>query len=144
WEGLGYYRRARSLHQAARTIVDEHAGEFPHEAGTLSQLPGLGRYTVNAILSQAHDQRLPILEANSERVLCRLLAIEDDPRQASVRKRLWDAAERLLPLRRAGTFNQALMELGALVCTAAHPACTRCPIVDQCEAYNRSAQGNIP
>src|SRR5207244_1317196 len=123
WQGLGYYRRARHLHQAAQQIVKEHGGIFPEKAEELAGLPGLGRYTVGAVLSQAFDQRLPILEANSERVLCRVYGVKDDPRSGPARKFLWQKAEELLPRRRAGAFNQALMELGALICTPRNPQC---------------------
>ena len=144
WEGLGYYRRARSLHQAARKMLTEHDGNVPNDPETLSHFPGLGRYTVNAILSQAFDRRLPILEANSRRVLCRLLGIEEDPSQAKVARKLWDAAEKLLPRKNAGRFNQALMELGALVCTARQPDCRRCPLARDCIARRLGLQETIP
>jgi A/G-specific adenine glycosylase len=144
WEGLGYYRRARSLHHAAQKILQEHDGQIPTDPALLSKLPGLGRYTVNAILSQAHDLRLPILEANSQRVLCRLLGVEKDPRQTTVQKELWQIAETLLPRKHVGQFNQALMELGALVCTPTKPACSSCPLADFCLARKLNRQESIP
>jgi A/G-specific adenine glycosylase len=144
WEGLGYYRRARALHQAARRLAAEHHGQVPDDAGVLAQLPGLGRYTVNAILSQAYERPLPILEANSRRVLCRLLGVRADPAQAAVQARLWQAAEALLPRRRIGAFNQALMELGALVCTALNPGCARCPLASLCVARRCGLEHKIP
>jgi len=144
WEGLGYYRRARALHLAARLIMSEHDGILPRDAELLGRLPGLGRYTVNAVLSQAFDDRLPILEANSRRVLCRLLAIEEDPSRADVQKLLWDAAERWLPPRGAGRFNQALMEIGALVCKPAGPLCRECPLTEHCRAFRLGRQNDIP
>ena len=145
WEGLGYYRRARSLHQAARHVLAEHAGKIPNDPELLGALPGLGRYTINAILSQAFDRRLPILEANSRRVLCRLLGIEADPRRADIDKRLWEAAAQLLPPRRgAGRLNQALMEVGALVCTPRQPDCDSCPLTDHCAAFRLGRQEEIP
>jgi A/G-specific adenine glycosylase len=144
WEGLGYYRRARALHQGARTICAEHAGAIPDDPIALAKLPGLGRYTVNAILSQAFERRLPILEANSRRVLCRLLGERGDPSKAAVEARLWSAAEAILPKQRIGDFNQALMELGALVCTPATPACDRCPLAHHCEAHRQGRQDEIP
>src|SRR5262249_32976990 len=101
-------------------------------------------YTANAVLSQAFDRRLPILEANSRRVLCRLLAVRDDPRQPAVERRLWTAAETLLPARRVGAFNQALMELGALVCTPSRPRCPRCPLAAQCQAHAAGLEEMIP
>src|SRR2546421_8433267 len=123
WEGLGYYRRARDLHRAAQRLAAEHGGRMPNDPDALRGLPGIGRYTLGAVLSQAFDRRLPILEANSQRVLCRLLGETEDPRRGAVRRRLWSAAETLLPDHRVGDFNQALMELGALVCTPTAPRC---------------------
>jgi len=142
WEGLGYYRRARHLHQAARLIMERHGGVFPADPAQVQKLPGLGRYTVGAVLSQAFDQRLPIVEANSRRVLCRLLGLQAPPVQ--VESQLWQEAETFLPARRVGDFNQALMELGALICTPAHPDCQRCPLHRHCAARQRGLQDVIP
>jgi A/G-specific adenine glycosylase len=144
WEGLGYYRRARDLHKAARRLAAEHAGEIPNDPKRLQDLPGFGRYTCNAVLSQAFDRRLPILEANSQRVLARLLGCEDDPRQGRTRTYLWEKAEQLLPKRRVGDFNQAMMELGALVCTPTSPRCSTCPLATCCEAKASGTQDRIP
>jgi A/G-specific adenine glycosylase len=144
WEGLGYYRRARALHQTARRISAEHGGRIPNDPAALEKLPGLGRYTVNAVLSQAFERRLPILEANSRRVLCRLMGVRGDPRAAATEQKLWAAAEALLPRRRVGAFNQAAMELGALVCTPDDPACDRCPLTRCCVAHRRGWQAKIP
>lgn len=144
WEGLGYYRRARDLHRAARQLVMEQGGVFPDDPAVVADLPGIGRYTLGAILSQAFDRRLPILEANSERVLCRVLACEEDPSSGSVRKQLWQAAEQLLPTRQTGAFNQGLMELGALVCTVSTPRCLLCPIAEDCQARQRGVQDQLP
>jgi A/G-specific adenine glycosylase len=144
WEGLGYYRRARDLHRAARQLVDNHEGRFPDEPGIVGALPGFGRYTCNAVLSQAFDRRLPILEANSQRVLSRLFGRTEDPRTAVARRWLWQAAEDLLPAKRSGAFNQALMEVGALVCTPAAPRCDDCPLRKYCLARQLGAQETIP
>jgi A/G-specific adenine glycosylase len=144
WEGLGYYRRARNLHRAACQMHAEHDGRLPQEPVVLRGLPGFGRYTANAVLSQAFDTRLPILEANSRRVLCRLLGVREDPEQTEVQQRLWRAAESVLPARRVGAFNQALMELGALVCTPGNPRCSQCPIAAQCQARAAGLQNVIP
>ena len=144
WEGLGYYRRARHMHHAAKIIVAEHGGVFPRDPETAAQLPGIGRYTLGAILSQAFDARLPILEANSQRVLCRLFARREDPRSPDGRRWLWEAAEALLPRRRTGDFNQALMELGALVCSTRAPECSRCPLNTHCLARKFGIQDEIP
>jgi A/G-specific adenine glycosylase len=144
WEGLGYYRRARDLHRAARLVAGGYAGTLPADADALRSLPGFGRYTANAVLSQAHDHRLPILEANSERVRCRLLGVRTDPKEGATRNRLWDAAERLLPAKQVGHVNQALMELGALVCTPANPRCDACPVRRFCTAFKQGDQNDIP
>jgi A/G-specific adenine glycosylase len=144
WEGLGYYRRARDLHRTARRLVAEHGGRFPNDPAAAAALPGLGRYTTGAVLSQAFDRRLPILEANSQRVLCRFLGERGEPGRGPVRRRLWQAAEALLPARRVGEFNQALMELGALVCSPGAPACPRCPLAGHCQARRLGVQDEIP
>ncbi|HEY7328669.1 MAG TPA: A/G-specific adenine glycosylase [Gemmataceae bacterium] len=144
WEGLGYYRRARDLHRAAREIVAQHNGQFPADPVLLGRLPGLGRYTCNAVLSQAFDRRLPILEANTQRVLSRLFGRSEDPRQPEARRWLWRAAEEILPHRDVGAFNQALMELGALVCTPAAPRCGECPLAARCVARQLGRPESIP
>src|SRR4051794_40052717 len=144
WEGLGYYRRARHLHQAARRLVAEHGGELPDDPAVWRELPGVGRYILGAVLSQAFDRRLPIVEANSLRVLCRLFGYAGDPRSGEGRRWLWDTAAAILPARRAGDFNQALMELGALVCTPAAPRCGECPLAPGCIARRQGRQEEIP
>jgi A/G-specific adenine glycosylase len=143
WQGLGYYRRARDLHAAARVLVAEH-GCFPNNPEAIGRLPGMGRYTVGAVLSQAFDCRLPIVESNSQRVLCRLFGQRHDPSQASTRRWLWRTAEMLLPRKQVGDFNQALMELGALVCLPAGPRCSACPLSAQCVAHRLGLQSEIP
>ena len=117
WEGLGYYRRARQLQAAARQVVREHEGMIPDDPAAVRALPGVGRYIAGAVLSFAFDRPEPIVEANSQRVLARLLAVREDLKVSRVRERIWQAAERLVPELGAGDFNQALMDLGALVCT---------------------------
>jgi A/G-specific adenine glycosylase len=144
WQGLGYYRRARDLHRAAQLLVERHAGTVPRDPDAVRALPGFGRYTANAVLSQAYEVRLPILEANSVRLLCRLFAIDDDPKSSATQKRLWTIAEELLPKKRVGDFNQALMELGALVCTPAEPKCPECPLAGECQAFRRGLVDAIP
>lgn len=144
WEGLGYYRRARHLHAAAKALVAAHGGELPDDPGVWVALPGVGRYILGAVLSQAFDRPLPIVEANSLRVLARLFGYRGDPREGEGKAWVWAAAEAVLPRTRAGDFNQSLMELGALVCTPAAPACDRCPVAANCEANRLGLQAVIP
>ena len=144
WEGLGYYRRARQLHAAARKVVAEHEGVFPTEPETVGRLPGIGRYTAGAILSIAFDQRRPILEANTIRLLSRLLAYDGQTTSAAGQKLLWAAAEAVLPACDVGRFNQALMELGSKVCRGRTPLCEECPVAMLCEARRLGLQKEIP
>ncbi|MDA0660653.1 MAG: A/G-specific adenine glycosylase [Planctomycetota bacterium] len=144
WEGLGYYRRARQLHRAAREIVATHQGQFPSNPTHVERLPGIGRYTAGAILSIAFDARRPILEANTIRLFSRLLAYDGDPRSAHGQELLWRAAEILLPRREIGQFNQAIMELGSLVCTPRQPACGTCPLRSLCPTFAANLQDEIP
>ena len=144
WEGLGYYRRARQLHRAAGVIVAEHDGRFPRELQAVLQLPGIGRYTAGAITSIAFDARSPILEANTIRLLSRLLAYRGDLQQAAAQKKLWAFAEQLLPQRKTGAFNQALMELGSLVCSPRSPDCRQCPVMSLCPTFREGLQDVIP
>jgi A/G-specific adenine glycosylase len=144
WEGLGYYRRARQLHAAARTIVDRHGGRVPDDPGALQALPGVGRYIAGAVLSLAFDQPAPIVEANTQRVLARLLGWGEDLKTSASRRRLWKAAQALVPLREAGTFNQAIMELGATICVPREPLCLLCPISAECRARSEGRQHALP
>ena len=144
WEGLGYYRRARQLLTAAQQIVREHGGTFPTELDNVLALPGIGRYTAGAILSIALDQRQPILEGNTLRVYSRLLGYRDDPRTAAGQRLLWEFAATILPQRRSGAMNQALMELGSEICQPRTPACPQCPLVGLCVAQAQGWQQQIP
>jgi A/G-specific adenine glycosylase len=144
WEGLGYYRRARHLHAAARRLVADHGGAMPDDPAVWAALPGVGRYILGAVLSQAFDRRLPIVEANSLRVLARLFGHRGDPREGEGKRWVWAAAEAVLPHTRAGDFNQAMMELGALVCTPVAPKCDRCPLAAHCVANRGGLQADIP
>ena len=144
WEGLGYYRRARQLHAAAKRIVADHGGVFPRTAAELRSLPGIGRYTAGAIASIAFDAPEPIVEANSRRVLARVAGHDrplDGPRGDAA---IWEIAAAVVPRRAAGRFNQALMDLGALVCTPTRPLCTTCPLATRCAAWRTRRTDAIP
>jgi A/G-specific adenine glycosylase len=144
WEGLGYYRRARAMHAAAKQIVALHGSKLPRDVATLQTLPGIGRYTAGAIASMAYDLRAPILETNTVRVLARLLAYPDDTTKSAGQKILWSAAEEILPQSNIAHFNQAMMELGSLVCTPTNPKCDVCPVMALCGAFVASVQHEIP
>ena len=144
WEGLGYYRRARQLHQAAQRIVADHDGQLPRDVATLRSLPGVGRYTAGAIASIAWDAREPILEANTIRVFSRLLAYREDPTRSAGQALLWQFSAALLPERHAGIFNQAVMELGSRICAPRAPHCDECPVRRLCPTREAGLQESIP
>jgi A/G-specific adenine glycosylase len=144
WQGLGYYSRARNLQSAAQRIVADHGGRVPSTVEQLLALPGVGRYTAGAVASIAFGVRAPILDGNVARVLCRLDAVRDDPRDPAVRELLWARAEAVLPDDRTGDFNSALMELGATVCTPRTPACLTCPVRGHCRAAALGIQAEVP
>ncbi|MDA0833613.1 MAG: A/G-specific adenine glycosylase [Planctomycetota bacterium] len=145
WEGLGYYSRARNLHRTARLLLSEHDGEFPRDAEGLQSLPGIGRYTAGAIASFAFGARAPIVEANTLRLYTRLLGYRHSPKTSRGQTMLWEFASRILPTQAPGQFNQALMDLGAVVCTAENPSCTSgCPLTSQCRAFATGEQHLIP
>ncbi len=144
WEGLGYYRRARQLHAAAARIVAEHGGEFPRSLDALRALPGVGRCTAGAIASIAYDLPAPILEANTVRLLARLVAYSGDVTSGAGQSLLWRVAESLVPARNPGELNQALMELGALVCTPREPRCEACPVAAHCAARRAKRERELP
>ena len=134
WEGLGYYSRARNLQRAAREVVARHGGRLPAFREALLALPGIGRYSAGAIASIAFGADEPAIDGNIERVLTRLFALGGDPKRAPLAGQLWALARALLPPGRAGDFNQALMELGATLCTPRAPRCASCPIQRHCSA----------
>jgi A/G-specific adenine glycosylase len=138
WAGLGYYARARNLHACARQVVEQHKGIFPESVESLQLLPGIGRSTAGAIVSQAYNQRAVILDGNVKRVLARYRMIEGWPGKASVQKELWALADSLTPANRAADYTQAMMDIGATICRRSKPACNRCPIQTDCYAL---AQG---
>lgn len=144
WEGLGYYRRARQLHGAAKVIATQHGGNVPDDPDDLRALPGVGRYIAGAVLSIAFGRDVPILEANTQRLLARLLAWPHPLNEKPSQERLWTAAGRLVPHDRPGPFNQALMDLGATVCVPRDPRCLGCPLAPQCRARTLGLQAALP
>jgi A/G-specific adenine glycosylase len=134
WSGLGYYARARNLHRAASLVRDDHAGVFPDDFDAVAALPGIGRSTAGAILSLAFGQRHPILDGNVKRVLARHAAIDGWPGTSAVARQLWDLADERTPLERPGDYAQAIMDLGAILCTRANPGCAACPVNEDCAA----------
>ncbi len=144
WEGLGYYARARNLRRAAQQIVRERGGEFPRDAAGWQALPGVGRYTAAAIASIAFDEPVAALDGNIKRVLSRLLAFEQPPSKPAALAALWQRAQALLDRAAPGDFNQALMELGAMVCTPRRPRCSDCALARHCRAYLRGTPEAFP
>ena len=144
WEGLGYYSRARNLHQAAKRIVSDFAGTLPANAEELHRLPGIGRYTAGAIASIAFGLDEPVLDGNVVRVFCRVFLIRKNPKETPVHKKLWTIAQELLPKGKASLFNQALMDLGATVCTPKNPHCDLCPLKKHCKARAKNLQESLP
>ncbi|MDF1580347.1 MAG: A/G-specific adenine glycosylase [Desulfuromonadales bacterium] len=144
WAGLGYYSRARNLHKAARMVVEDFCGEFPADLAELQRLPGIGRSTAGAIRSIAFDLPGPILDGNVRRVLCRLHAVTTDPRASATEKQLWQRAESLTSVSRPHDYAQAIMDLGATLCTPRQPRCPLCPLRAHCQAFAQSLQGDIP
>ena len=144
WEGLGYYRRCALLHKAAKEIVARFNSTFPCNYDDVRNLPGIGRYTAGAVLSIALDQRLPILETNTLRLHARILAMRGDLMRGETNTRLWEFAETILPRTGSGKLNQALMDLGSLICTPKSPKCTECPVVVFCESAKQGLQAEIP
>ncbi len=144
WEGLGYYARARRLHQAARQLLASSDGDLPGRFDQLEDLPGVGAYTAGAIASLAFGESVPAVDGNARRVLCRLFGIQDDVTRSTTKRRLRQLAADLLPEGQAGPFNEALIELGATVCVPRSPSCHRCPLHDLCSAYAEGEQEALP
>lgn len=144
WSGLGYYARGRNLHRAAGIVCEKHGGELPATLPELTALPGIGRSTAGAILAISHNQRHPILDGNVKRVLCRYHAVEGWPGKSSVEKTLWALAEQHTPPTRVADYTQAIMDLGAMVCTRGKPQCAECPLRTQCDAYRTSRVAEFP
>ena len=144
WSGLGYYARARNLHACARLCVDHHGGELPADAQALQALPGIGPSTAHAILAQAWNQRAPILDGNVKRVLARHAGVEGWPGRSDVLKKLWQEADNRTPPDRAADYTQAIMDLGAGICTPRKPACLLCPVSSDCRARIEDRMDELP
>jgi A/G-specific adenine glycosylase len=144
WAGLGYYARARNLHQTANVVQNTLSGEFPDTLEGLMQLPGIGRSTAAAILSLASDQKAAVLDGNVRRLLARFHVIEGWTGQAKVQRQLWAVAERHLPRQRFADYTQAIMDLGAIVCRRNQPDCTTCPVSKDCQARAKGRTDDLP
>lgn len=144
WSGLGYYSRARNLHHAAQTIMDEHGGQFPQHFETIQMLSGIGRSTAAAIASFAFNQVQTILDGNVKRVLARHFAVSGWPGNQKIEKQLWSLAESLLPEKDMVAYTQGLMDLGATLCSRSKPQCSACPLNSSCEAYKQNIVAKLP
>jgi A/G-specific adenine glycosylase len=144
WTGLGYYARARNLHKTAAIIADLHDGHFPEDIATVNALPGIGRSTAGAILSLAFNQHHPILDGNVKRVLARYYAIPGWPGNKKVENLLWEKATVNTPSKHVAQYTQAIMDLGATVCTRSQPACEQCPVLKKCCAQKQNRQSDYP
>jgi A/G-specific adenine glycosylase len=144
WTGLGYYSRARNLQRAAQLICSEHGGVFPADVEQLSELPGIGRSTAGAIISIAFGKPAAILDGNVKRVLARLHAVEGYPGVSAVAQTLWSYAEQHTPVERVADYTQAIMDLGATLCTRSKPACGICPLQADCVAFKQGNPGQFP
>jgi A/G-specific adenine glycosylase len=135
WEGMGYYSRARNIHKTARVLVEDFGAEFPRDHGMLLSLPGIGRYTAGAIMSIAFNADCAAVDGNGMRIISRLFDLASANREQQSQKAFWSIAERLLPMGKARSFNQALMDLGAMVCTPRNPLCFQCPVRSWCQGW---------
>lgn len=144
WEGLGYYRRARDLHRAAQIVVKEHNGSLPPNAASLRKLPGIGRYTAGAIAAFAFGLDEPVLDGNIKRVLSRVFNMRESIRSSAGERKLWGIVSSHLPPGHASDYNQALMDLGATICTPHNPDCTSCPLNEMCIAFADNLQDELP
>lgn len=144
WTGLGYYARARNLHKTAQQIHQQHDNQFPNSQDALESLPGIGRSTAGAILSLSMQTRAPILDGNVKRVLSRFNCIEGWSGQSKTLKTLWQLAEDLTPQQRVADYTQAMMDLGATICTRSQPQCSRCPLNQHCKAFEQDCVKNYP
>lgn len=144
WTGLGYYARARNLHKCAQTIVSDHQGVFPYDPVALEALPGIGRSTAAAIVAQSYNERAAILDGNVKRLLARLHCVPGWPGQGRTLKVLWQLAEHYTPQARCQAYTQAVMDMGAMVCTRRNPDCDSCPVATWCAARMTASQHDFP
>lgn len=144
WTGLGYYARARNLHKAAKTIVEKYHGQLPTSLDKMQELPGIGRSTAGAILAISDNQPTPILDGNVKRLLCRFMGISGWPGEMKVQKQLWQIADYYMPQTNTAAYTQAMMDLGATICTRSKPKCELCPLHDHCHAYLLGKTDELP
>ncbi|WP_313515260.1 A/G-specific adenine glycosylase [Pseudomonas sp.] len=144
WTGLGYYSRARNLQRTAKIVVEQHGGEFPRDVAALAELPGIGPSTAGAIASLSMGLRAPILDGNVKRVLARYTAQSGYPGELKIARQLWSAAERFTPQQRVGNYTQAMMDLGATLCTRSKPSCLLCPLRSGCRAHLLGRETDFP
>ncbi len=144
WTGLGYYSRARNLHKTAKIVAEQYGGAFPQDVEKLTELPGIGRSTAGAIASLSMGLRAPILDGNVKRVLARYVAQDGYPGEPKVARQLWEVAERLTPQQRVNHYTQAMMDLGATLCTRSKPSCLLCPLKSGCRAHLLGRETDFP
>jgi A/G-specific adenine glycosylase len=144
WAGLGYYSRARNLHACAKQVVERFGGQFPRTVEALESLPGIGQSTAGAVASLGYGVKAPILDGNVKRVFCRYYGVEGYPEQTAIRRTLWGIAADNVPAAQPGTYNQALMDLGATRCTPRNPDCAACPLMDSCVALQQGRVSHLP
>lgn len=144
WSGLGYYARARNLHRCAQMLAMQYGGRFPRDPAAIATLPGIGRSTANAIAVFCFGARVPILDGNVKRLLCRFLGVDGYPGKATVENRLWEDGTALLPNRNVAIYIQAQMDLGATICTRSNPRCADCPASDLCVAFRTGRTDELP
>ena len=144
WSGLGYYARARNLHRAALHVRDEHGGRFPQSFEAVARLPGIGRSTAGAILALSRGQRFPILDGNVRRVLARQFGVEGSASDRNTEKRLWQISAQCTPTQHVDVYTQAIMDLGATICTRRNPSCAQCPVAERCVARLAGRQHELP
>jgi len=144
WSGLGYYARARNLHRAAQIIRDNYNGSFPQDLEQVMSLPGIGKSTAGAVLSLACGQHHPILDGNVKRVLARYFMIDGWYGNSKVQGKLWEKAAQLTPSKRVDAYNQAMMDIGSLICTRSKPRCSDCPVIKGCQSFRQNKQADYP